>query len=99
MSGAGAKRRGQALKRLRAQHAESVRRGQELIKQQNAMRRGIRRALQEGPRTIPELSEATGQPGPTVLWHVTAMRKRGDLVEAGMQDGYCRYAAPSEPAP
>jgi predicted transcriptional regulator len=98
MSGADAKRRGQALKRLRAQHAESVRRGQELIKEQSAMRRGIRRALQDGPRTVPELAEATGLPAPEVLWHVTAMRKRGHLVEAGMEDGYCRYATEPEAA-
>ena len=98
MSGADTKRRGQALKELRAQHAESVRRGQALIKDQNAKRRSIRRALQDGPRTIPELAQATGLPGPTVLWHVTAMRKRGLLVEAGLEDGYCRYATQSETA-
>jgi predicted transcriptional regulator len=98
MSGADAKRRGQALKHLRAQHAETVRRGQQLIKEQNAMRRSIRRALQDGPRTIPELAQATGLPGPTVLWHVTAMRKRGSVVDAGLEDGYCRYATQSEPA-
>ena len=31
-----------------------------------------------------------------VLWHVAAMRKYGDLVEAGMDGDYCTYSLVAE---
>jgi predicted transcriptional regulator len=90
------KQRGRFLKRLREQHKDSVQRTKELIKQQNAIRKPIRQAMKNGPRTIPELAEATELATDTVLWHVMAMKKHGDVVEVGMNGEYYRYALSSE---
>ena len=85
------KQRGQFLKRLREQHQESVQRTKDLIKQQNAIRKPIRQAMKGGPKTIPELAEATELAADTVLWHVTAMKKRGQVVEVGLSGEYYQY--------
>ena len=90
------KQRGQFFKRLREQHQDSVQRTQELIKAQNALRKPIRQAMKGGPRTIPELAEATGLSAGTVLWHVMAMKKRGQVVEAGLNDEYYQYQLSQE---
>jgi predicted transcriptional regulator len=79
------------LKRLRAEHEETVQRTQELIKEQNALRKPIRQALKGSARTIPELAEASNLPAEQVLWHVTAMKRRGLVVETGKDGDYYRY--------
>lgn len=79
------------LKRLRTEHEETVQRTQELIKEQNALRKPIRQALKDGPRTIPELAEATALPAEQVLWHVTAMKRRGIILEGDKDSDYYRY--------
>lgn len=85
------KQRGQVLKRLREQRKESVQRTTDLIKDQNTIRKAIRQAMKDGPKTVPELARATDLPAPKVLWHVTAMKKHGHVVEAGMNDDYYQY--------
>jgi len=79
------------LKRLRTEHEDTVQRTQELIKEQNTLRKPIRQALKDGPRTIPELAEATSMPSTEVLWHVTAMKRRGIVVETDKDGEYYRY--------
>lgn len=64
----------------------------ESVRQNNAARTAIKRALADGPRTVPELAEATGLPSRTVLWNVTAMRKYGGLLEDSLDGSYPRYA-------
>jgi len=87
------------LAELRKQHGAQAREAQELLKQQQTRRRGLLEALQDGPRTVPQLAAATGLPAHEVLWHVAAMRKYGHLEEAGMdEDGdYYLYGRPKEP--
>ena len=48
-------------------------------------------ALQEGPRTVPEVARATGLPPHQVLWHIMSMKKYGKVVEVEEEDGYLRY--------
>jgi hypothetical protein len=62
------------------------------VRQNNAARAAIKRALSEGPRTVPELAEVTGLPSRTVLWVVTAMRKYGAAAEDSVDGSYPRYA-------
>jgi predicted transcriptional regulator len=64
----------------------------EAVRQNNAARAAIKRALSEGPRTVPELAEATGLPSRTILWVVTAMRKYGAILEDSVDGSYPRYA-------
>ena len=54
-------------------------------------RKAIRTAL-AAPATVPELAQATGLLPRTVLWHVTAMRKYGQVQEADQEGDYPRYA-------
>jgi predicted transcriptional regulator len=93
-----AKKRTQLLKQLREQHAATVAKTQERLKAHNAIRKEIRQALKEGPKTVPDVAAATNLPSHQVLWHITAMRKY-DLVEEGEMDGeYYQYRLPQEKA-
>jgi len=60
-------------------------------KDQRDTLKAIQEALKGGPRTIPEIAEATGIPSPKVLWHVMAMKKYGKVTEAGPAGDYFRY--------
>lgn len=80
------KKRAALLKALREERQESVKRAQALLKEQNATRRTIREAMADGPKTVPELAEATGMPTHEVLWYISAMKKYGLVVEEGADD-------------
>lgn len=86
-----AKRRGLLLKQLREEHKETVARTQALLKEQKALRRQICQSIREEPKAVPELAEITGIPADQVLWHVTAMKKYGLIVENGMCGEYYLY--------
>jgi hypothetical protein len=62
------------------------------VKEQNRIRKAIRAALASGPRTMPEIAAAAESPAPTVLWHLMAMRRYGDVVEVGERGDYPLYA-------
>jgi len=79
------------LKQLREQHQVGVAATQALLKEQQAIRKELRQALREGPRTVPEIAAATGLPAHEALWHVIAMKKYGLVTETGLDDGYYRY--------
>ncbi len=93
-----ARQRTRLLVELRKKHAEAVKGTQELLKAQQAVRRTLQRALQDEPRTVPQLAEATGLAAHEVLWHVAAMKKYGLVEEAGMDDAeeYYLYCLPRE---
>jgi predicted transcriptional regulator len=86
-----AKKRGIFLKKLREEHQETVAATQALLKEQQAVRREICRHMREEPRAIPELAEMAQLPTGEVLWHVTAMKKYGLVVETGMCGEYYLY--------
>lgn len=88
------------LKRLRGEREASVKAANELSKAVRAERKKVSAALGDGPQSVPRLAAATGLSTDRVLWHVAAMRKYGDLVEAPDKDGdYFTYAlAPKEEA-
>jgi hypothetical protein len=67
----------------------------EIIRDEHVMRRPILAALAGGPLTIPQLSEAIGQPSREVVFWVMALRKYGKLREIGPADdeGYFTYEA------
>ena len=60
-------------------------------KDQRDARKSIREALKAGPCTIPQLAQATRLPGHRVLWYVLAMRRYGEVAEAGCAGDYYRY--------
>lgn len=96
MSKEDAKKRAQLLKQLREEHKETVVRAQELLKEQNAIRKQIRQAMKDAPKTVPEVAEATGLPTDQVLWHITAMKKYDLAVEGEMDGEYFQYALVKE---
>jgi hypothetical protein len=86
-----AKKRSETLKRLREDHRETVERTQALLKEQNAIRKQIRQALADGPKTIPEIVDATQVPGEHLMWHIIAMKKYNLVAEVGMSGSYYQY--------
>jgi len=96
MSKEEARNRTEILKRLREQHQASVSATQALLKELQAIRKGIRQAMQTEPRTVPELSPAIGLPANEALWHVIAMKKYNLVEEVGLDDGYYRYRLAEE---
>jgi len=62
------------------------------IREGNATRTAIKKALASGPLTVPDLAEATGIPTRTVLWTITSMRKYGTVLEDSLDGSYPRYA-------
>jgi predicted transcriptional regulator len=86
-----AKKRTELLASLREQHRDSVSKSQALLKEQQAVRRSLQRALQAGPQTIPQLAEATGFPAHQVLWYVTALKKYGQVEEVGIDEDEVYY--------
>ncbi len=83
--------RGEMLKRLRAQHAETVERTQALLKEQKRIQREICQVMRENPKTVPEIAEAVGMPTQEVLWYIASFKKYGLLVEDGMCADYPLY--------
>ena len=86
-----AKRRTELLAGLRKEHRERVRVAQDMLKEQLGIRKTLRRALQGGPYSVPQLAEEVGQPAHEVLWHIAAMKKYGDVVETGLDEDYEYY--------
>ncbi len=64
----------------------------EYFTERQRVKKAIRTALTHGPRTVPELAQACGIAPPQAMWHVMAMRRYGEVVEAGERDDYVLYA-------
>ena len=62
------------------------------LKDQQDVRKKLRAALAGGPRTIPDLAVAIGLEAGRVLWHLMAMRRYGEIAEAGERERYVLYA-------
>ncbi len=86
-----AKQRAIFLKKLREDHKETVSRTQALLKEQKAARKQICQHMRNEPKTIPEVAQLAGLPPSEVLWHVTAMKKYGLVVETDMCGEYYLY--------
>jgi hypothetical protein len=62
------------------------------LKDQQDVRKKLRASLAEGARTVPEVARACGLDPGRVLWHLMAMRRYGEVAEAGERDRYLLYA-------
>jgi predicted transcriptional regulator len=62
----------------------------ENLKQFNRMKRAIRKALEEGPKTIPELAEVLEISRRDATYYLMSLRKYG-LVTTGEQDDMDEY--------
>jgi predicted transcriptional regulator len=88
--------RSELLKRLRAEHAETVARTQALLKEQKRIQKEICQFIRENPKTVPEIAEAIGMPSNEVLWYLASYRKYGIVVEDGMCADYPLYRKAEE---
>jgi hypothetical protein len=79
------------LKKLREERGAAVDEAVRRNKLHQAARKKVRAALAGGPATVPAIAAVSGLPSPDVLWHVAAMRKYGEVVEAGTDGDYCTY--------
>jgi len=66
------------------------------VKGFNKRKAAIKKALKDGPMTVPELAQATELDPADVLWTITAMRKYGFAVEDGVDGDYPKYALPEK---
>ena len=76
---------------LRKAKRDEVAHAQALLKEQQAVRKTISRVLQGEPRSIPDIATATEIPPQEVLWHITAMKKYGEVIEDGMDEDFEYY--------
>jgi predicted transcriptional regulator len=88
--------RGEMLKHLRDQHAETVKRTQALLKEQKRVQQEICKVLRDNPKTVPEIAEAVDMPAHEVLWYVASFKKYGLIVENGMCADYPLYQKAEE---
>ena len=64
------------------------------VRETNARKTAIKRALAAGPLTVPEVAAAAAIDPADALWSLTAMRKYGLVVEHSVDGSYVRYALP-----
>ncbi|MGD8402941.1 MAG: hypothetical protein PVJ21_04735 [Anaerolineales bacterium] len=88
--------RGELLKGLRAEHAETVKRTQTLLKEQKRIQREICQFIREKPKTVPEIAEAVDMPADEVLWYIASFKKYGIVIEDGMCADYPLYRRAEE---
>ena len=88
--------RGEMLKRLREQRAESVQRTQALLKEQKRVQKEICQVMRDTPKTVPEVAEAVGMPPHEVLWYIASFKKYGLIIEDGMCADYPLYRRAEE---
>jgi hypothetical protein len=86
-----AKKRSTMLANLRKEHREQVKEAQALLKEQQSIRKALKRSLQAGPHSVPQLAAETDLPAHEVLWHIAAMKKYAQVVEAGLDEEYEYY--------
>ena len=86
-----AKKRTAVLKSLRAEHAETVARTQELLKEQKRVQKLICQSIREKAKTVPEIAAEVGMPTHEVLWYLTGYKKYDIVVEEGMCGEYVLY--------
>jgi hypothetical protein len=63
----------------------------EFFNEQQRIFKTIKIALKAGPKTVPQLAKECNLDPPKTMWHVMALRRDGDVVEAAEQDGYPQY--------
>ncbi|WP_207688486.1 hypothetical protein [Desulfonema limicola] len=82
----------EAMKVLRKTRKELIKKASALVKEQKESLKAIKAQLEQGAKTVPEVSEAAGMPADQVLWFMSAMKKYGEIIEAGKDGSFYRYA-------
>jgi hypothetical protein len=64
----------------------------EYFKEQQRIRKALREALKGEAKSVPEIAAVCSLDKQATLWHLMAMRRYGEVVEAAEQNGYPLYA-------
>jgi predicted transcriptional regulator len=80
-----------AIEILRERHGGMSKGLKEYFNEQQKTYKALRAALKNGPRTVPHLARECSLPAPTVMWHLMAMRRYGEVLDGPEQDGYLLY--------
>ncbi len=79
---------------LRERHGGMSKELKEYFNEQQRTYKALRAALRNGPRTVPELAKECSLPAPTVMWHLMALRRYGQVLDGPEDNGYLRYTLP-----
>ncbi len=91
-----AKQRAAILKRVREEHADTVKQTQDLLKEQKRIQQLICQQIREKSKTVPEIAQEVNMPTNEVLWYLTAFKKYDIVVEDGMCGDYILYRRAEE---
>jgi len=86
------KKKKEAMKELRKARKEYTEKAGAAAKQQKKSLNAIREQLGKEAKTVPEIADAVQMPTDRVLWFMSAMKKYGEIIEAGKDGGFYRYA-------
>lgn len=90
-------RQKEVLKRLRTFRRETVQRVAAQVKSQKKIIDALTESLRRGPKTIPEMAEATGLAAHEVLWWTASLKKYGIVQEAEKRGAYFAYRLAETP--
>ena len=79
----------QVLKRTSGRLTEEMK---QYVKDQLHTKKAIRTALKPGAKTVPQIAAESNIDASVILWHLMAMRRYGEVTEAGEQGQYPLYA-------
>jgi hypothetical protein len=82
----------EALRRFRERMGGLTETRKAYAKADRDARKALREALKSGPTTVPALAAAAQLPSEDVLWHLMAMRRYGEVAEAGRAGDHYLYA-------
>ncbi|MBW1735868.1 MAG: winged helix-turn-helix domain-containing protein [Deltaproteobacteria bacterium] len=81
----------EAMKGLRKRRKQFIKASAARLKEQNRIVKMIVEQMKDGPRTVPEISQAAGIPSADVMWYIATMKKFGQVLEADQDGSYFRY--------
>lgn len=79
------------LKKLRQERKHYITSAKSKVKEQSRVIQEIRKELENGGRTVPEIAAATKISSADVLWYLMALKKYGLIAEGEKEDGYFKY--------
>ncbi len=76
---------------LRDRHGGMSKELKERFNEQQRIYKTIRAALKAGPKTVPQLAAECKLEPPKTMWHVMALRRHGEVIEAAEENDYVVY--------
>ena len=83
-----------AIEVLRERHGGMSKELKDYFNEQQKIYKALRAALKNGPRTVPQLAKECSLPSPTVMWHLMALRRYGQVLDGPEENGYLLYTLP-----